>query len=430
MTPKLAKHQLGKPFKTQSSSLLLMPILSIIRTGLRRLSIFHQVKRTLCPIMALVILALNANALDLTKQDFTYLYDPYSPVRIRHKITQLGNDFTLYIMLNLKNPLRPENAFNIDLLAQNGYKDKKEIVLDTDLVKRDSTRRLILFKYEFNVQPDYDLLVGSFLINNVYYYYDIPINGSLEFPLPEVVPLKENGWPYFDYYIQKGTKLDFDREVYTFQYNDQFGTARPPMSSGGESKPNIIKIDTSFKANSYTVEREQILSFVQTDSSSNSGCSFLTVSPYFPKFRRVDDLAKTILYLCKTEEYDAIQSAKEKKKAFDRFWISVIASRDRARSVLKRYYNNVTLANSLFTDYKEGWRTDRGMILIIYGYPREVVRTDEEEIWTYSINGKKQNFNFAKVPNLFVQHHYVLIRDKDLSKVWLNEVGKWRKGNM
>lgn len=430
MTPKLATHQLGKSLKTQSCTLTLMPLLSVFNTGLLHSLKFQQTKQVFGLMMLLVFLSINANALDLTKQDFNYLYDPYSPVRIRHKITQSGSDFTLYIMLNLKNPLRPENAFVIDILAQNGYKDKKEIVLDTDLVKRDSTRRLILFKYEFNVEPQYDLLVGSFLINNVYYYYDIPVNGGLEFPLPQVVPLKENGWPYFDYYIKKGNTLNFDREVYTFQYDDQFGTARPPMSSSGEPKPNTIRIDTSFRANMYETERERVLSFVQTDSSSNSGCSFLTVSPYFPKFRRVDDLAKTVLYLCKTEEYDAIQNAKEKKKAFDRFWISVIVSPDRARSVLKRYYHNVTLANSLFTDYKEGWRTDRGMILIIYGYPKEVTRTDEEEIWTYSINGKKQNFNFAKVPNLFVQHHYVLVRDKDLSKVWLNEVGKWRKGNM
>ena len=251
-----------------------------------------------------------------------------------------------------------------------------------------------------------------------------------KFPTPEIVPLKKNGWPYFDNYVVQGNTVNFEKTTYSFQYNDQFGTAMPPMASDAEPSSNTIKIDSSFTSTSFTPDKERILFFNQTDSSSNAGCSFLSVSPYYPKLRRIDDLAKSILYLCKKEEYDKIQSASDTKKEFDRFWVSVVSSEDRARSILKRYFNHVRYANAYFTNYKEGWRTDRGMIYIIYGNPKEVIRSDDKEIWIYTINGKKQNFNFAKVPNLFVQHHYVLIRDKDLSKVWLNQVGIWRKGNM
>ena len=388
-----------------------------------------SIKKSLL-VSILFFACLGAQAIDLTKQDFKYLYDPYSPVGIKHKLTQTNGDFTLYIMLNLKNPLRQEYFFEVDILAQKGYKDKGDITVDAELIKQDSTRKLMLLKYQFNVDESYDLLVGNFLINSINYYYDIPINAGLKFPTPEIVPLKKNGWPYFDNYLVQGSTVDFGRVVYTFQYNDQFGTAMPPMASDIEPSSNTIKIDSSFVSTSFSPDKERILFFSQTDSSSNAGCSFLSVSPYYPKLRRIDDLAKSILYLCKKEEYEKIEYASDTKKEFDRFWTSLVSSPDRARSILKRYFTHVTHANSFFTNYKEGWRTDRGMIYIIYGNPREVTRSDDKEIWTYTINGKKQNFNFAKVPNLFVQHHYVLIRDKDLSKVWLNEVGIWRKGNM
>ncbi len=394
-------------------------------------SFFSSYRFMLWAIMLLVwIQPYGARAVDLTKQDFSYLYDPYSPVHIKHRIKQEDGTFHLYFYLELKNPLRPENEFRVDVLAQKNYKDKGEVKLNVEPVKEDSTRRLMLIAYQLKADSKYDLLVGRFLINNVYYYYDIPIHGGLQFPTTDVLPLKDNGWPYFDLFAKEKTHLKFDDDVYAFQYDDQFGIARPPMEAEGQVKSATIKIDTTYVTRRIVAKKENQLIYVQRDTTINAGTAILTVSPYFPKHRRIGELAKSLRYLCKEEEYNAIQSARDTKAAFDQFWLSVIPVKDRARAVLKRYYNHVRLANQYFTDYKEGWRTDRGMIYIIYGYPTHVTRTGEKEIWTYTIGGRKQNFNFAKIPNLFVQHHYALIRDKDLYKIWLNEVAKWRKGNM
>lgn len=382
-------------------------------------------------IILLTLFYAKTSAFDLTKQDFKYLYDPYSPVGIKHKMSVDNNKYTIYLKIALKNPLRKENLFTIDIQAQNGYRAKNEIAITKELIKKDSVRKLMLLKYELEIPTEYNLMFVKFLINNVYYYYDIPINSGLPFPSSEAIPLKENNWPYFDNFIAEDSNINFETKSYVYQYNDQFGIAQPPIVSGIEPKSGTIKIDSSFQSRKFTTQGDGVLSFVQTDSSSNAGCSFLTVSPYYPKLRRVDDISEPLFYLfTKKEEFDKIKSAKDKKKAVDRFWMSIIISQDRARSVIKRYFTHVTHANKLFTNYKEGWRTDQGMIYIIYGYPREVHRNGEQETWTYTINGKKQNFNFAKVPNLFVQHHHVLMRDKDLSKAWINAVGTWRKGNM
>ena len=387
-------------------------------------------RKTVVATLFVLGLSVQVSALDLTKVNLKYLYDPYSAVRIQHKAVSEDGQSTFYFKLNLVNPLRPENDFAISFHAQKGYKDKSEQPLEPVLIRQDSVSNLILLKYQLSVDTKYDLIVGSFLINNVYYYYDIPINSSLKFPCTDVLPLKENGWPYFDNFIKEGTILNLPSPVVTYQYRDQFGIAKPPMSFSTDPSGQVLKIDSVFEASAFTLNNERVLSFIQKDSTSMAGCSYLTVGPYYPKLRRIDDLSETIIYISKKEEHDAVLLASERKKAFDKFWLNLLQTKDRAGSVLKRYFRNVMYANTFFTDYKEGWRTDRGMVFIIYGIPSEVIRSEEEEIWSYTISGKKQNFTFAKVPNLFVQHHYVLVRNSGLSRVWLNEVGKWRKGNI
>ncbi|MFY0651410.1 MAG: GWxTD domain-containing protein [Cyclobacteriaceae bacterium] len=397
--------------------------------AIEALESFHWTGR-IASIVFFLILTKSLSAADLTKQDFHYLYDPYSAVGLKHKMTRNNGIYTLYFKLSLKNPIKANSIFEIKLAAQSDYKSKNEDILNARLIDQDSSRRLMLLKYQFEIPEGHNVMYARFLINSTYYYYDIPVNSGVKFPCSQLVPMTNNGWPFFENYLNEGTLINLDRKAFAFQYKDQFSTSKPPMAAPGDSRSNVITIDTTFHADSFAAERERVLTYLQTDSTSNSGCSVLTVSSYYPKLRRVDDLGKAMIYLCKNSEYQKIQNSADVKKAFDRFWVGIIPSQDRARAVIKRYFSHITMANELFSSYKEGWRTDRGMIVTIFGNPRGVKRTDEEEIWSYVIQGKKQNFTFAKVPNLFVQHHYVLVRDKDLSKVWFNEIAKWRKANM
>ncbi len=106
------------------------------------------------------------------------------------------------------------------------------------------------------------------------------------------------------------------------------------------------------------------------------------------------DLAiKQMQYILKDEEYSKITEAKtdsEKKKFFDEFWKKRDPNVNTTRNeYMEEYYSRVEYANKSFTHYQPGWRTDMGMVFIIFGSPNNVERhpfdidTKPYEIWSY-----------------------------------------------
>jgi len=118
------------------------------------------------------------------------------------------------------------------------------------------------------------------------------------------------------------------------------------------------------------------------------------------------------------------------KLAVDNFWINTAGSIDKARELIRIYYNRVFYANYFFVSYKEGWKTDRGMIYIIYGPPDVLYKNDEEERWIYRNSKGTENisFTFRKVENPFTQNDFVLNRSDELDSRWGEAISSWRNG--
>ena len=86
------------------------------------------------------------------------------------------------------------------------------------------------------------------------------------------------------------------------------------------------------------------------------------------------------------------------------------ASKERARGLIRTYYSRVEFANKLFTCHLEGWKTDRGLISIIFGPPNYISNNKNMEVWNYgdenNINALK--FIFEKKMNPFSSNDFVL----------------------
>jgi GWxTD domain-containing protein len=90
---------------------------------------------------------------------------------------------------------------------------------------------------------------------------------------------------------------------------------------------------------------------------------------------------------------DALRKAKttpEKEKRFIEFWKKKDPSPNTPRNELMvEYYNRIRIANERYSHYTDGWRTDMGMVFIIYGNPSNVDRhpfenqTKPYEVWDY-----------------------------------------------
>jgi len=110
----------------------------------------------------------------------------------------------------------------------------------------------------------------------------------------------------------------------------------------------------------------------------------------------VNDLDKAIsqmVYIASPQELNKIKEASsndEKLKAFLDFWKKKDPSpNNEENEVFDEYFRRVNYANENFSNYNEGWKTDRGMVYIILGTPNNIDRHPFEydskpyEIWEY-----------------------------------------------
>lgn len=90
------------------------------------------------------------------------------------------------------------------------------------------------------------------------------------------------------------------------------------------------------------------------------------------------------------ERIRAAQTAEEKRNRFREFWKKRDPTPETDRNeAMENYYLRVDYANRNFASYIDGWRTDRGMVYIIYGEPNTIDRypfnldSRPYEIWHY-----------------------------------------------
>jgi GWxTD domain-containing protein len=100
-----------------------------------------------------------------------------------------------------------------------------------------------------------------------------------------------------------------------------------------------------------------------------------------------------LTYIAKDKELEYIRAAKtgeEKQKRFFEFWKTKDPNPNTTRNEkMEEYYGRIDYANKHFKHYSEGWRTDMGMVYVIFGSPNSVDRhpfdSDAKpyEVWSY-----------------------------------------------
>ncbi|MCB0728442.1 MAG: GWxTD domain-containing protein [Ignavibacteriae bacterium] len=106
-----------------------------------------------------------------------------------------------------------------------------------------------------------------------------------------------------------------------------------------------------------------------------------------------------LLYIASGEEYSKIKNAPTeelKEKYFIEYWRSKDPSPNTTKNELMiEYYNRIEVANERYSHYIDGWKTDMGMVYIIYGEPNSIDRvpfaenSKPYEIWQYYTDNKE-----------------------------------------
>lgn len=208
----------------------------------------------------------------------------------------------------------------------------------------------------------------------------------------------------------------------TFSISLDFGTSTSlsnPKSESSNQKANLNLPSVGFY-------------HVKTNNDSKDGVTFFVYEPTFPKIKNAEQMILATRFIMAKKEFDNCMSASDKKQAIDNFWLEIAGNNDRARELIKKYYSRVQEANKLFTSYQEGWKTDRGMIYIVFGAPNNVTKRKYGEMWTYGENGNTNSiyFQFTKVINPFTDNDYSLERSETFKLPWYQAVDLWRQGRV
>jgi GWxTD domain-containing protein len=152
-------------------------------------------------------------------------------------------------------------------------------------------------------------------------------------------------------------------------------------------------------------------------------------------------MIEPLAYLATEDELNEMRTARRPKVALDEFWIKCGGNVEKARELIRIYYTRVLYANYYFTSYKEGWRTERGMIYLIYGPPDKVYKNPEGESWgyrkpviksswgtRYKVKDEYLYFTFKKKKSTFSDNDYFISRSETLVTYWEQAVASWKKG--
>jgi GWxTD domain-containing protein len=218
-------------------------------------------------------------------------------------------------------------------------------------------------------------------------------------------------------------------------YHRDFPLAAPPFSfdfypSFDYIPDSIFFIDVS-SLNEFCFPREGMY-HLQKDSLSKDGLTLLRLHEDFPEQTKPEKLIESIRYLMARREFEELKSDFNPKGAVDKFWLDRGGNPERTRHLIRKYYSRVQFANEHFTSYHEGWKTDRGMIYIIFGAPHLVYRTSKTELWIYGdvSSSLSLNFTFIKVINPFTDNDFSLSRAPIYESSWYRAVDTWREGRV
>jgi GWxTD domain-containing protein len=378
-----------------------------------------------------------------------------SEIPFTFKNKTLDNDSTIRVYMNVEMKRAPEGYSVSEFLSDYSFSytvvqeyASKEVLASRNLTLTDQTVRKIApgtFTLFFDV---YKLSIPSAVLwlqitdnkTSQKIRNDVVLRFNTNKFSEEFAVFNEAGdLPYVKHYFYATDTLQIkdlrstEKQMIVTRYNHDFDPALSPMATAGKNVAKTLEIDTTFMlpTNQPFVLAQPGLYFFQDDTSANAGVGLLIVDKRFPRMTQPEDLVEPLIYISTNNEIKEIASTTAPKRTLDTYWLRLTNNNEsKARRTIRAYYRRVTQANELFTTYKEGWKTDMGMVYIVFGRPDQVARSKDKEVWTYTQNSNfsEINFTFVRRPNQFVDNHYELMRYVEYEPIWYPTVEEWRTG--
>ncbi len=360
----------------------------------------------------------------LASLNFRYLYDPQNDIDFQMKVVNEKARMTIYYRLQLNNSRDALKSYTISWERRDSYIQQNGTAVHPEDSLSSSG------KLSFPVPEKPWLLVAKISnasINKRWVYSQVieakyPVDGYLE---------GEDGI-VFAPYVKAGKEYVFhgvrsDKPLHVYYYKTDFPPASPPFAEKETSVDRFMFADSTFSITNggKALLNSQGLYLAQQDTLAAEGFSFRVVGNSFPKYTKVADIPAPLIFVCTKDEHDELLAAGGDKAKVDKVILDITRDTDRAKNFMRSYFKRVELTNLYFSAYKEGWKTDRGMLYLIFGLPDEVSRTGQNETWAYK--DIKERFTFLKSGSIYEPQHFVLLRNSRFAANWYNTIDFWRK---
>ena len=172
--------------------------------------------------------------------------------------------------------------------------------------------------------------------------------------------------------------------------------------------------------------------FIRVDREQDEGLTLFNFGGGFPDVKSPTELMEPLFYLATLAEYRDLRKQSNRKLAVDNYWLKLGNSVEKSRELIRIYYNRVVYSNLYFTSNKEGWKSDRGMIFILFGPPNRIQMTGNGERWYYFARRKSRpiEFRFERKPDVFSLYHMDWVKTPESRSSWSEAVRSWRNGKV
>jgi GWxTD domain-containing protein len=386
----------------------------------------------------------------LYKKDNNELNSKYTVYHINDSVSQLFYEISNEVLIYKKTDTSSYFYSDVKLLLKISSEDNLSFIIDTTSVKiidrqTDAVVKQLKGDVFFKLKKGLNYYMDINVIDNhkkTIYNHSLftnkeSINSRQNFlvynPRQEVL-FNSYYKPDDVVYLQSFRNKEKLYEVDYFKSN--FKLALPPFSIE-QMQHFSYKPDSTFSV----YEKNGLIELalpqkgffhLKTNNDTKEGVTFFVYESSFPKIKNAEQMILSTRYIMAKKEFDNCMLASDKKGAIDKFWLDIAGSNERAKELIKKYYGRVQESNKLFSSFQEGWKTDRGMIYIVFGAPNKVTKRKNGEVWTYGEIGNPSSivFSFVKVINPFTDNDYYLERSEAFKAPWYEAVDMWRQGRV
>jgi GWxTD domain-containing protein len=151
----------------------------------------------------------------------------------------------------------------------------------------------------------------------------------------------------------------------------------------------------------------ELIATVQTDSAYELPKRTMIIRARWKgipsNISNIDEAISQMMYVASSEEMDSLQektiSEEEQRQRFEQFWKRRDPTPQTQRNeLMEEYFSRVAYTNKQYAVQGSGWRSDRGMVYIIFGNPDNIERhpfdieSKPYEIWSYYDQNRRFTF--------------------------------------